>query len=60
MTYGTHVTHDFLKIEIRDRMTIIFSENRNHCVTCVMCTDRLIDEKLRKEVPVLQPVVGLT
>ena len=53
--YRTHVTHDFLKIAIRDTMTNIFSENRNHCVTCVMCDVRVIEQELRTAVPDLQP-----
>ena len=54
--YRTHVTHDFLKIAIRDTMTNIFSENRNRRVTCVMCAVRGIEQELRKAVPDLQPV----
>ena len=57
--YRTHVTHDFLKIAIRDTMTNIFSENRNCCVTCVMCADKSIEKKLRTAVLDQQPV-GLT
>ena len=57
--YRTHVTHDFLKIAIRDTMTNIFSENRNHCVTCVMCDVRVIEQELRTAV-LDQQSVGLT